>query len=252
MCPKALVSGALYRVRGSTGSAYDAWRKTTRSANPATDKPHRFVFVLLDEFTMLSLRLRDRSLRIANRMLGQRTPISGRSSVRARDEQHLYAIGTVHSSDSDLPASTTRDDTVMFCGGIDVQRQPTKKVMSWLRREARKGVIIGGLCTAAYTLAKAGLLDGKRATIHWENQDSFAEEFEDVTLTKSVFVVDGNRMTTAGGTASIDLMLKLIARPWRGSGQRGRRSADLFLDPHRSGHPAACRCRHASGLRHPS
>ena len=72
-------------------------------------------------------------------------------------------------------------------------------------------MMVGGLCTAAFTLAKAGLLDGKKATIHWENQDSFSEDFEDVTLTKSVFVVDGNRMTTAGGTSSIDLMLKLIA-----------------------------------------
>ena len=68
-----------------------------------------------------------------------------------------------------------------------------------------------GLCTAAYTLAKAGLLDGKKATIHWENQDSFLEEFDEVDLTKSVFVIDGNRMTTAGGTSSIDLMLKFIA-----------------------------------------
>ena len=64
---------------------------------------------------------------------------------------------------------------------------------------------------SAYTLAKAGLLDGTRATIHWENHDSFLEEFEDVHLTKSVFVVDGNRMTTAGGTSSIDLMLNIIA-----------------------------------------
>ena len=70
---------------------------------------------------------------------------------------------------------------------------------------------MGGLCAAAYSLARAGLLDGKRATIHWENQDSFAEEFEEVTLTKSVFVVDGNVFSTAGGTASIDLMLKFIA-----------------------------------------
>jgi len=60
-------------------------------------------------------------------------------------------------------------------------------------------------------MAKAGLLDGKRATIHWENQDSFAEEFLEVDLTKSVFITDGNRLTTAGGTSSIDLMLKMIA-----------------------------------------
>lgn len=99
----------------------------------------------------------------------------------------------------------------MICGGVDVQKATTKPIISWLRREARRGVTMGGLCTASFTLAKAGLLDGKRATIHWENQDGFLEEFGEVKLTKSVFVIDGNRMSTAGGTASIDLMLKLIA-----------------------------------------
>ena len=99
----------------------------------------------------------------------------------------------------------------MICGGINIQNVTTKKLLNWLRREARRGPLIAGLCTAGFTLAKAGLLNGKRATIHWENQDSFAEEFEDVELTKSVFVMDGNRITTAGGTSSIDLMLKLIA-----------------------------------------
>ena len=60
-------------------------------------------------------------------------------------------------------------------------------------------------------MAKAGLLDDKKATIHWENQDSFGEEFLEVELTKTVFVCDGNRYTTAGGTSSIDLLLKIIA-----------------------------------------
>ena len=104
-----------------------------------------------------------------------------------------------------------RDDVGMICGGIDVQKASTKPVINWLRREARRGIIVGGLCTGAYTMARAGLLDGRRATIHWENQDGFLEEFEDVNLTKSVFVVDGTRMSTAGGTASIDLMLQIIA-----------------------------------------
>ena len=99
----------------------------------------------------------------------------------------------------------------MVCSGVNVQGATSKKMLAWLRREARKGVTVGGLCTASYVLAKAGLLDGKRATIHWENIDSFAEEFEEVTLTKSVFVIDNNRLSTAGGTSSIDLMLKLIA-----------------------------------------
>jgi transcriptional regulator GlxA family with amidase domain len=105
----------------------------------------------------------------------------------------------------------SRDDTVLICGGTDIQQATSKKLLNWLRREARRGLKIGGLCTASYVLAKAGLMDGKRATIHWENHDSFSEEFPEVNLTKSVFTVDGNRLTTAGGTSSIDLMLKLIA-----------------------------------------
>jgi transcriptional regulator GlxA family with amidase domain len=104
-----------------------------------------------------------------------------------------------------------RDDTIILCGGVNIQVATTKRLLNWLRREARKGVKMVALCTASYSLAKAGLLNGKKATIHWENQDSFSEEFEEIELTKTVFVVDGNRMTTAGGTSSIDLMLQLIA-----------------------------------------
>ena len=120
------------------------------------------------------------------------------------------SAGIEFQVDRDL-IELNRDDTIMLCGGANVRAATTKRLLSWLRRESRRGLAIAGLCTAAFPLAKAGLLDGKRATIHWENQDSFAEEFENVELTKSVFVIEGNRMTTAGGTSSIDLMLKLIA-----------------------------------------
>ena len=120
------------------------------------------------------------------------------------------SAGTSFQLDDDL-VELGRDDTILLCGGINVQAASTKRILNWLRREARKGVTVAGLCTAAYTMARAGLLDGKRATIHWENQDSFVEEFPEVDLTKSVFVVDGPRITTAGGTSSIDMMLTLIA-----------------------------------------
>jgi len=171
-------------------------------------KPRRFVFVLLDNFTMLCFTCALESLRIANRMAGKQLydwVLAGEGGQEARS-----SAGTGFRLDVDLN-EMSRDDTILVCGGIDVQAASTKRVLNWLRREARRGAIIGGLCTAGYTLARAGLLDGKKATIHWENQDSFTEEFEDVELTKSVFVMDGNRITTAGGTASIDLMLKLIA-----------------------------------------
>ena len=172
------------------------------------DKPRRFVFVLLDQFSLMSCASAIESLRIANRMAGRE--VYSWSMIGEGGETAVCSAGTVFQLDSDL-CDLNRDDTVLVCGGLDVQDTTSKKVLGWLRREARKGLVVGGLCTAAYTLAKAGLLDGKRATIHWENQDSFSEEFQEVELTKSVFVVDGNRLTTAGGTSSIDLMLKLIA-----------------------------------------
>ncbi len=170
--------------------------------------PRRFVFVLLDQFTMLCFACAVESLRIANRMAGE-TVYEWRV-VGEGGETVSCSAGIQYQLNSDLN-EVARDETIVLCGGIDVAAATTKKLLSWLRRESRKGATVGGLCTAAYTLAQAGLLDGKKATIHWENQDSFVEEFEDVTLTKSVFVFDGSTFTTAGGTASIDLMLKFIA-----------------------------------------
>ena len=184
---------------------------TTRHANrtqPMADKPKRFVFVLLENFTLLSFASAVESLRIANRM-AERELYSWRVIGEGGDIMYC-STGAGFKLDSDLD-ELGREDVIVLCGGIDVQAATTKRLLGWLRREARKGAPVAGLCTAAYTMAKAGLLDGKRATIHWENQDSFTEEFPDVELTKSVFVVDDKRLTTAGGTSSIDLMLKLIA-----------------------------------------
>ena len=176
---------------------------------PPLERPRRYVFLLLDRFTMMAFASAVEPLRLANQVSGQKLydwklasedsgDVTCSNGVRMRVDMGLTEI--------------TRDDTVMVCGGIDVAEATTKPILNWLRREARRGAAVAGLCTGAWAVAKAGLLDGKRATIHWENLDSFSEDFEEVKLTKSVFVIDGNRLTTAGGTASIDLMLKLIAR----------------------------------------
>ena len=147
-------------------------------------------------------------LRLANRVGGG--PLYDWKIIGPGGDTATCSNGCIFALEDDL-CEVTRDDVVMICGGLNIQSATTKPVLNWVRREARRGVTMAGLCTAGFTLAKAGLLDGKRATIHWENHDSFLEEFEDVELTKSVFVIDGNRLTTAGGTASLDLMLKIIA-----------------------------------------
>lgn len=148
------------------------------------------------------------SLRIANREVGRdyyQWTVIGEGGGQA-----VCSNGTAFALESDL-IEATRDDTILLCGGLDIAQATTKKLLNWLRREARRGARVGGLCTAAHVLAMAGLLNGRKGTIHWENQDSFAEEFPEVDLTKSVFSIDGKCLTSAGGTSSIDLMLKLLA-----------------------------------------
>lgn len=179
------------------------------ATQPAPARPQRYLFLLLDRFTMISFAAAIEPLRLANRLAG-----------RVLYEWRLLGEGGAYATcsngarlvlDGDLPESQ-RGDTILVCGGVDVARAASRPVLGWLRREARRGARMGALCTGAWVLAEAGLLDGRRATIHWENQDGFAEEFPDVTLIRTVFVEDGNRLTAAGGTAAIDMMLRQIAR----------------------------------------
>jgi transcriptional regulator GlxA family with amidase domain len=176
---------------------------------PSDQKSSRhFVFLLLKNFSMSSFAAAIEPLRIANRMAGG--TIYTWSFASENGESAEASNGARFLVDMGLDA-VKRDDTLMLCGGINIKEATTKPVINWLRREARKGVVIGGLCTASFTMAKAGLLDGRKCTIHWENHDAFEEEFLEVELTKSLFIVDGNRYTSAGGMSSLDLMLNVIA-----------------------------------------
>ncbi len=181
-------------------------RKVTSVTAPARSR--HFVFLLLQDFSMAAFAVAVETLRIANRASGQELY---RWTLASEDGTAATASnGVTLAVDMGLEA-TQRDDTLMVCGGLDIRKTTTRPVLNWLRRESRKGVAIGGLCTAAYTLAKAGLLNGKKCTIHWENHDSFQEEFLEVELTKAIYTVDGNRYSAAGGTSSLDLMLNMIA-----------------------------------------
>ncbi|OCX62280.1 AraC family transcriptional regulator [Thioclava sp. SK-1] len=176
---------------------------------PPQERPRKFVFLLLDRFTMMAMTSAIEPLRLANQVSGQTLYEWVLASAGAKDVTCSNGV-TLHVGMG--LDEITRDETVLVCGGIDVVEAIDKPIVNWLRREARRGASIGGLCTGAWALAQAGLLDGKRATIHWENQDAFEEEFTEVELSKSVYVIDGNRITTAGGTAALDLMLRILAR----------------------------------------
>ena len=103
-----------------------------------------------------------------------------------------------------------RSDIVFVCGGINVREAVTPALLTALRRLADRQVPLGGLCTGGYALAKAGLLDSYRATIHWENLSALREEFPRVKISDQLFTIDRDRYTSSGGTAPLDLMLNLI------------------------------------------
>ena len=101
-----------------------------------------------------------------------------------------------------------REDVLLVCGGIDVQKSSTRGVLNWLRREARRGVTIGGLCTGAHALAKAGLLVGKRATCF----PGFEGQLTGATLATEAVVDDGDVITSRGPGTAMPFALALVAR----------------------------------------
>ena len=101
-------------------------------------------------------------------------------------------------------------DILFVCGGINIREAVSPALLTALRRLAERRVALGALCTGGYALAKAGLLDNFRATIHWENLSALREEFPRVLISDQLFTIDRNRFTCSGGTAPLDLMLNLI------------------------------------------
>ena len=100
-------------------------------------------------------------------------------------------------------------------------RAATAPLAQWLRDLARRGIAVGGISLGAYALAHAGLLDGRRCALHWENLAAFGEQFPRIRTTTDLFVVDGDRYTCSGGTAALDMMLHAHRRaPRPRAGQR--------------------------------
>lgn len=169
--------------------------------------PQTIIVLLLRDFSVLSLSTALETLRIANQLNG--APLFEWRLVSRDGKPVRSSLGGDFPVDSGL-VDLRGHEIVLVCGGADIRAASDKAILEWLRRQARRGITAGGLCTAAYTLAKAGLLEGRKATIHWENQASFGEEFPDITLAATPYVIDGNRYSTAGGTSAIDLILKLV------------------------------------------
>ena len=197
--------------------------KTSR----APERPQTIGFLLVPGFALMSYAAAVEPLRAANLLSGKELYRWWHAAPGGKPVMASNGVAII----PDCGTSTERDaDMVFVCAGGNPATFADKCTFAWLRRLARKGVAIGGISGGPYVLAKAGLLDQRRATLHWEHLPGFREAFPDVVVVPSLFEIDGNRITCSGGISALDMIVALIER------DHGRQLAasvgDWFLHTH--------------------
>ncbi|KGM33641.1 GlxA family transcriptional regulator [Inquilinus limosus] len=216
--------------------------------DPMTEPPQRVAFLLVPNFSMMALSAVLEPFRAAN-WVARRTLYDWRllsvdgEPVTASNSGVLMAQGAIGPEDSFT--------MVVVVAGLDPQEGRDERILAWLRRMARRGSRIGAVSTGTYHLAWAGLLDGYRCTIHWENLSAFTETFPRLDVTGRLFEIDRDRFTSAGGTASLDMTHYLIGQAH--GIDLANQVAEQFLHARpRQGHaPQRMELRERLGVSHP-
>ncbi|MGH6938000.1 GlxA family transcriptional regulator [Hypericibacter sp.] len=166
-------------------------------------------FVLIPRFNMLTLTTMIEPMRIANYLAPQqlynwdyRSPKAG---VITASNGLQVTCGALEEEGRPQP------DIVVVCGSWGTDHYHSPVLFNWLRRRERTGAKLIGVELGVYALARAGLLTGRRATTHWSCKAGFAEAFPNIDVREQLYTIDKKIMTCAGGTAGLDLMLKLVA-----------------------------------------
>ncbi|MBV9701878.1 MAG: GlxA family transcriptional regulator [Methylobacteriaceae bacterium] len=174
----------------------------------AGDGPEPIGFLLVPKFSMMAFLCAVEPLRVANRLAGREifawhAYSSDGAPVEASNGMRIMVEGPVEA--------IARVPTLLVCAGFEPERFATRNVLRALQRLARAGVVLGGIDTGALLLARARLLDGVTVTMHWEAVAAFREAFPDIRVRDELYEIDRGRITCAGGTAAMDLMLDMIA-----------------------------------------
>jgi len=173
-------------------------------------------FLLLPGFPLMSYASAIEPLRAANVLVGETLYRWSHLTVDGEPARASVGLEIV----PDLALEAARDlDALFVCAGGNPAAFRHKRTFARLRALAAAGVEIGGMSGGAFILARAGLLRGRRCTIHWEHIPALLEEFPDLRLERTLYVFDGGASkgagglaTCAGGLAAFDMMADLIAR----------------------------------------
>jgi transcriptional regulator GlxA family with amidase domain len=165
-------------------------------------------FVLLPRFSLAALGSALGIIEAVNDVAGDTTlsvHVLGETAAQEVVSASRLGLLTTASAEA-LPQL----DLLFVVGDAPLPEVGYDNVIALLRQADARNIQLGGLGTGAWLLARAGLLDGYRATIHWPYSALFAERFPDVVVSSHIFEIDRNRLTAAGGQAAQDLMLALI------------------------------------------
>ena len=193
----------------------------------AADAPIRIAFVLAPQFPMLAFAAAIDPLRVANRLSGKTLFEWRLVSVEGEPVQASNGIPVaVHD-----PIDMLRDiDLVVVCVGLDpLQFGRQHKIHHQLRRLSHHGAAIGAVSCGTFVLAEAGLLAGRRATVHWEYDELLRKRYPTLDLSRELFVVDRDVFTCCGGTAALDMMLHFVREAF--GGQLAQAVAEQFIYP---------------------
>ena len=190
-------------------------------------RPHRVAILILDGVLPLDFGI-PAQVFLDRPWLPYRTTLCGeRPDVKVASGYSLVVPGTL--------ADVRRADTVIVPGFVDQSRVFSDGVLDALRHVHRRGRRVVSVCTGAFALAAAGVLDGLSATTHWRDIDELAQRYPNVTVDRNVLYVDNGQVLTSAGVASgIDLCLHIVRRDL-GAAAANRLARLIVAAPHRDG-----------------
>ncbi|UWQ29724.1 GlxA family transcriptional regulator [Leisingera sp. M527] len=169
--------------------------------------PKDIYFVLLPKLTMLAFSAAVEPLRVANQVTGKELY---RWFLMSEDGAPVGCSNGI-GINTDLPLEDLpRGSYAFVCSGIEPSDSANPRTLAWIRRQNAHGGRFGGICTGAFALAQAGILQDQRFTLHWENQPSFSEYFPGLEPSANLYEIDKGLMTCGGGNAATDMMLEMI------------------------------------------
>ena len=186
--------------------------------------PRRIGFLLLPGFSMVTLGAAADLLSVAGGLAGPSLYTSHTIGIDGMPVEASSGLVVVPKLSIEQASDFF---IVLVVSNIDFAEFYDERAASWLRRQARAGSRIGSLGSGAVFIAKTGLLDGYRCTTHWRLFAEFARRFPAVVLTRDLFSIDRDRLSCAGGTAVLDLILALIAQDH--SHEQAAEAAELLL-----------------------